>query len=282
MPYRFMRFPGGKAKAVTFSYDDGAPSDAKMMEIFNHYGMKCTLNLNGERLRREEGLKIAQVQEYLSQGHEVAVHGAEHLALGLLSPLDGIREALRGREMLEQTLDRIIRGMAYADSGLRKMAQGTDYESIRKYLVQLGITYARTLGGDNNDFEMPSDWYAWMPSAHHDNPNLPADIQAFLAIDPNEGYRARRYPRLLYIWGHSFEFDRNQNWDRLDEICAPLAGKEDIWYATNGEIREYAAGYEALIRSADGRKVYNPNLFPIWFVCDENQYCVQSGEMLRL
>ena len=138
MPYRFMRFPGGKAKAVTFSYDDGAPSDAKMMEIFNHYGMKCTLNLNGERLRREEGLKIAQVQEYLSQGHEVAVHGAEHLALGLLSPLDGIREALRGREMLEQTLDRIIRGMAYADSGLRKMAQGKDYESIRGLFEDAG------------------------------------------------------------------------------------------------------------------------------------------------
>ena len=29
----FMRFPEGRAKAVTFSYDDGAPQDKRLAEI---------------------------------------------------------------------------------------------------------------------------------------------------------------------------------------------------------------------------------------------------------
>jgi len=32
---RYMRFPGGKRKALTFSYDDGVEQDIRLMEIFN-------------------------------------------------------------------------------------------------------------------------------------------------------------------------------------------------------------------------------------------------------
>ena len=36
----------GKNKALTFSYDDGVYQDARLAEIFNRYGLKCTFNLN--------------------------------------------------------------------------------------------------------------------------------------------------------------------------------------------------------------------------------------------
>ena len=39
-------FPGGKTKAVTFSYDDGIVSDKKLVKILNEYGMKGTFNVN--------------------------------------------------------------------------------------------------------------------------------------------------------------------------------------------------------------------------------------------
>jgi len=45
----FMRYPEGKAKAVTFSYDDGVIEDKKLVEIFDRYGMKATFNFNCER-----------------------------------------------------------------------------------------------------------------------------------------------------------------------------------------------------------------------------------------
>ena len=45
MQYRFMRFPEGKSKALTLSYDDGSKNDVKLAEIINKYGVKCTFNL---------------------------------------------------------------------------------------------------------------------------------------------------------------------------------------------------------------------------------------------
>lgn len=32
MHYRFLRFPGGKVKAVTFSYDDGCRHDIRLAQ----------------------------------------------------------------------------------------------------------------------------------------------------------------------------------------------------------------------------------------------------------
>ena len=37
-------FPGGKAKALTMSYDDGKLQDKRLIGIFNKYGIKATPN----------------------------------------------------------------------------------------------------------------------------------------------------------------------------------------------------------------------------------------------
>lgn len=42
----FMRFPGGRAKALTLSYDDNVKQDFRMMEILDRHGLKCTFNIN--------------------------------------------------------------------------------------------------------------------------------------------------------------------------------------------------------------------------------------------
>ena len=44
----YMRFPGGKAKALTLSYDDGVRQDKKLIEIFNKNGIKGTFNIHSE------------------------------------------------------------------------------------------------------------------------------------------------------------------------------------------------------------------------------------------
>lgn len=280
MDYRFLRFPEGKGKAVTLSYDDGSIHDLRLLEIINRYGLKCTFNLNSDRLLSGKGLTVEQVNSLLADGHEVAVHGARHKAPGLVSAIDGIRDVLVCREVLEQTFGRIIRGMAYPDSGIRRFCNESSYGTVRNYLKDLGIVYSRTLGGDNDEFELPTDWLAWMPTAHHNNPQLAEYMDKFLAIDPDTGSCARRYPRLFYLWGHSHEFHNQDNWEVLEHIGETLGGRDDIWYATNMEIYEYVTAYHALVRSADGKRVYNPTLIPVWFLDDDKMYCVKSGETL--
>lgn len=284
MRYQFLRFPEGKSKAVTFSYDDGVRQDIRFSGILNKYGIKCTFNLNNRSLR-ENGLTREEVQEYiLKHGHEVAVHGANHRAEGTLRPIEGIQDVLNNRLELEETYDIIVRGMAYPDSGITYFTNGTNLEKIKSYLKELDIVYSRTLGGDNTSFEMPQDWYAWMPTAHHNNPNIFEYIKQFHAIDLEnpQSYGARRQPRLFYLWGHSYEFDRNDNWDHIEKICEQLSNKEDTWYATNMEIYNYVTAYHSLVYSANGKKVYNPTLYTIWFDVDRKLYSIEPGKTINI
>ena len=283
--YKFLRFPGGKAKAFTLSYDDGAEADKRFSDVITEAGLKCTFNLNS--FKRRAVLKKEDIEKYiLSRGHEVANHGAMHRANGSLRTIEGIKESLECRLDLESTLGMIIRGMAYPDSGITLMQNGATYDGIRNYLKELDIAYARTLGGDNEGFYLPDDWYAWMPSAHHTNPKILEMIDKFLNIDISPSvYPARRAPRLFYLWGHSFEFDRDNNWGLLDEICAKLKDREDIWFATNMEIYDYVNAYNSLVYSADGSVIYNPTLFEIWFDTfdtDAHLHCIKPGETIKL
>lgn len=279
----FMRYPNGKAKAVTFSYDDGVPQDKRLAELFDKYGMKGTFNFNNLCMRREN-FSNEQIQEYfLSKGHEIAIHGAYHRANGNLRAIEGIRDVLDCRLELEERCGQIIRGMAYPDSGITRMGNFGTYEQIKNYLTELDIAYARTLGGDNNSFLLPQDFHAWMPTAHHDNPKIMEYIEEFINLDisPNV-YHAKRLPRLLYIWGHSYEFDSHNNWEHIEGICKKLANNDEIWFATNIEIYDYVQAYKSLQYSADGHIVYNPALFTIWLDVDSKLYSIKSGETIRI
>lgn len=279
----FLRYPEGRAKAVTFSYDDGVPQDRRLAEIFDKYGMKATFNFCAS-YSRDWCFSEEELEEiFLSKGHEIAVHGAFHRANGNTRPIEGIRDVLDCRMDLEKRCKRIIRGMAYPDTGIRVMGNFGTYEGIKNYLKELDIAYARTLGGDNKEFRLPDDFYAWMPSVHHSNPQVMEYVDEFIKLDTSTNtYHARRYPRLLYIWGHSFEFDGHNNWDLIEEICQKLSGNKDFWYATNIEIYEYVEAYKRLVFSADGCRVYNPTLIDLWIDVDGKLYSIKSGETILI
>ena len=287
MRYRYLRFPEGRAKAVTLSYDDGVIQDVRFAETIGKYGMKCTFNINsalfGTPTRLGGRLTAEDIKKHLvDKGHEIAVHGDRHIASAAASPVVCMRDALDCRLKLEETFGMIIRGMAYPDSGIRVPANGNSYETVKQILSSIGIVYSRTLGGDNNSFALPTDWHAWMPTAHHRNQELFRYINEFVSLDFESIGMAASYPRLFYLWGHTYEFERDNNWDLLDKICECLGGREDIWYATNMEIYEYVKAYDSLVFSADDRMVYNPTLKTVWFALDKQVFKVESGETIKI
>lgn len=279
----FMRYPNGKAKALTFSYDDAVPQDMRLVKIFDKYGMKCTFNHNCEEMREEKFTCEEVLENFLKKGHEIAIHGEYHRPNGHLRPIEGIREVLNCRLELEKKYNRIIRGMAYPDTGILKYGNFGNYEMVENYLAELDIAYARTTECCGNSFELPSDFYNWMPTAHHNNPQIMEYIDEFLNLDFSvKTYHARRYPRLLYIWGHSYEFDTQNNWEHIEKICGKLADNDEIWYATNIEIYDYVEAYKNLRYSADGHKIYNPSLCEIWLDADGKTYSIGSGETINI
>jgi peptidoglycan/xylan/chitin deacetylase (PgdA/CDA1 family) len=281
--YVFLRFPEGKAKAVTLSYDDGCVNDPRLLETINKYGLKCTFNLVGKNVDAGTPLSVEFIKEnILACGHEVATHGYYHRAQNKIRPVSGIRDTLDCRIALERAFGIIIRGMAFPDCSVNRFLQPDIYEKVKGYISDLEIAYIRTAGGDNDSFVLPDDWYNWMPTAHHDNPKVMEYIDSFVSLDVSNRYIASRDPRLFYLWGHAFEFERKNNWDHLEEICQRLGGKDDIWYATNIEIHDYVEAYKQLIYSADETMVYNPTLFDIWLDVDKKLYLIRSGETITI
>lgn len=282
MKYRHLRFPGGVGKVLTFSYDDGHIVDKKLADIFTSYGVKATFNICssyvGEGRLTKEDIK----EHILDKGHEVANHGFEHTAPGMLRPFEGIQEYLNCRMGLEEMFGIPVRGLAYPNAGIRRMANGANYENIRRYIADTGIVYARSLGADNDEFSFPTDWFNWIPTMHHDNVNSLVWAQKFADANVSTGGNARRYPLMCYIWGHAFEFDRKDNWEHIHDLLRILANRDDTWYATNIEIYEYIEAYDRLVFTADSKKVYNPTLKDIWFEQDEKLFCIRSGETVVL
>ena len=283
MSYRFLSFPGGKMKAVTFSYDDGVRQDIRLAELFSKYSLKATFNINSSALHGGKRLNASEIKEnIIDRGHEVAVHGAEHMASAMVSPTLCLKDAFECRRALEDTFDMIIRGMAYPDTGIKVCENGNDYQTVKNILTYSGIVYSRTLSGDNNRFEMPRDFHAWMPTAHHNNPSLLSWIDEFCALEYSTYRTKYNAPRLMYIWGHSYEFDNENNWERIEEICKKLSGREDTWYATNIEIYDYVKAYEALVFSADEKKVFNPGYRPVWLTCNYKIYEIAPGATVTI
>lgn len=285
MRYLFLRFPNGKPKAVTFSYDDGVTQDIRLAEIFDKYGLKATFNhmsdaFKGSRLLPKETI----VEKFINKGHEIAVHGAFHKASGGVSYTSGIADVLDCRRELESKYGMIIRGMAYPDSGLAHRSTITEYEGVRDYLKKLGIAYARTTvntyGAER--FDLPTDWYKWNPTAHHNDKDIFETIEKFVSFDMPSATVTRRWPMLLYIWGHSYEFDNNNNWDRIEQICQGVSGKDDVWYATNIEIYEYIEAFNRLSFSADEKIVYNPTVKTLWMDVDGRLIKIEPNETIYL
>lgn len=243
---RFL-FPEGKDKALTFSYDDAQIYDRRLVSIFNQSNMKATFHLNSGTLDTEGFITKAEVKE-LYANHEVACHAVSHPFFNQLPKTQMIAEIYEDRRTLERCCGRIVRGMSYPF--------GEYNEQMIQTAEDLGIVYNRTVESTMN-FSLPADFMKWNPTCHH------AQVTDALTDDflNAPGYRNLS---LLYIWGHSYEFEQNHNWDHISGICEKLQGREDVWYATNLEIYEYVTAMRSMIVSVDEDLVYNPTAVTLY------------------
>ena len=86
---------------------------------------------------------------------------------------------------------------------------------------------------------------------------------------------------MFYLWGHSYEFDNNDNWNVIEEFAEYVGNRTDIWYATNGEIYEYLQACERLEFSIDGNFVYNPSAIDVYIDLGK-ETVVPAGKTVKI
>ena len=277
----FIRFPGGRAKALTLSYDDGVQEDIRLVEIMQKHGLRGTFNLNtGKYITEEEaaqstkqyGIRLTKEQAtelYSKDGVEPALHGLTHPFMAQLARPQLNYEVLKDRENLEDQFGKVVRGLAYP--------YGSYSDAAVEVLRDCGVIYARTTRSTER-FDIPTDWLRMPATCHHKNPRLPELTEQFIERDPKHNENAW----LFYLWGHTFEFPRDNNWDVIETFAEKVGGRDDVWYATNGELYEYVESFRALVFSLDCKHVENPTAQSVWFTFRGQLYEVGAGKTLTL
>ncbi len=279
MNRQFLLFPDFKDKAVTLSYDDGVRQDKRLIAVMQKNGLRGTFNINSGlfnanldhetkgRMTKEEALQL-----YTSTNQEVAVHGHKHWSLAKIDEAMAAYDVIVDRKELEQLFGKVVKGMAYAN--------GSCNDKVVEVLKKCGISYARTVTSTEK-FDLPTDWLQWDATCHHNNPHLMEIAKQFL-----EGEKSRHFwfngARLFYLWGHSYEFDNNDNWPVIEEFAAYIGNRENVWYATNGEIYQYVQAYDRLEFAVDGSKVYNPSALDVFIDCRDRKYVIPAGKTVDI
>ncbi len=254
-------YPQGKRKALTFSYDDGQVHDRRLVEIFNKYGVKATFHINSGTLNGDVFITAEEVKD-LYKGHEVSCHGVEHKNLTAIPKQCVMTEIAEDRKALEKLTGGMVQGMSYA--------YGSYSSEVKEIAKSIGIKYSRTVNSMFGFFP-PADFLEWNPTCHHDG--RLAELGDHFLNAPSYIDLA-----LMYVWGHSFEFHRNNNWEVIEEFAKKMSGKEDIWYATNLEICDYINATRNQEVSADGNTLYNPTATTIWLKTGKGIMQVKPGE----
>lgn len=276
---RFLRFPGGKVKALTLSYDDGVEQDLRLVSIMRRHGLKGTFNINSGLFAPEGRVyppgtihrrmtKAQVLSAYPEDVCEVACHGYNHPFLDQCDSAVVCNEVLEDRKTLETMFERPIHGMAYP--------AGTYNDRTVNALAATGIWYSRTVVSTEK-FSMPTDWLRLPATCKHNNPRLMELADKFLSLPP------QRNPYLFYLWGHAYEFEQDDNWDVIETFAEKMGGQDDIWYATNMEIYLAWRDFERLESSADGSLIHNPSIRTVWMAdAKNNVYEIASGATVKL
>lgn len=224
------------SKILTFSYDDGVTQDIRLIELFNKYGMKATFNINSELLGKpgeliREGNRVGHNKvkpedvRTVYAGHEVAAHTLTH------PRLPSFEEDEKIIEQVEQDRLNLSELCGYEVVGFAYPGGGQNYDSRVANIIKenTGIKYCRTIVS-NHSFDVQENLYEFKPSVyHHGEWNKLFELgEKFLSLKADT-------KQIFYVWGHAYEFDIHNSWDRFEEFLKMMSGKSDITYATNKE-----------------------------------------------
>lgn len=234
---------------LTFSWDDGHPSDLRIAEVLGKYDLHGTFYV----LRRNrEGLPVlsdGSLRE-LAKQFEIGAHTHSHCYLAQATKEEAKFEICHGKTELEDLLGRRMLGFCYP---------GGKFSSEHVRMVQdAGFEYARTTV--NCCTRSPQDLYR-MPVTLQFFPhqrsvyarnfvrrgqyasrvgaaiivmsrsNLASRLEALVNMALE-----RKTQQVLHFWGHSYEVVEGGLLTELDKFCRYLSTIRELKSVTNSEL----------------------------------------------
>ncbi len=231
-----------KVIRVTTSWDDGHKLDTRLAALLKKYGIKGTFYIcpQDREFKRTELLSTQEILS-ISQDFEIGGHTITHPHLSQITPAQAADEIAQSKTYLEGILQQEVTAFCYPYG---------DYNDTVKALVEkCGYKLARTT--QRYAFDVSPDLFA-LPTTFHTYAHY-SDLHKILAF-------AKFSPRMVkklwdwealaialfehtcqtggvfHLWGHSWEVEKYNGWQKLENVLAYIATKKDVIHQTNTEL----------------------------------------------
>lgn len=221
---------------VTTSWDDGSKLDLKLAELLERYDIKGTFYIPKSYLDNPLGKNEIRM---LDKMHEIGSHTLSHVVLTVVSLEEARRQIDGSKRYLEELLGHRIYVLCYP--------KGCYSKDIKEVVRDCGFIAGRTC--EHGSFDLPEDPYQWQITLHASNgsPLMSFRIWRRSGIPVSSLLDWERRAKLLFdlalekggvyhLWGHSWELERKNEWDKLERVLEYLSHRDGVRYMTNGEI----------------------------------------------
>jgi len=235
-----------KPRIVTTSWDDGDQADLKVAELLRSRGVPGTFYIPINY--RERPLDRSELRGLASEHFEIGAHGFSHKLLRGLRPQELAKEIDPCKHFLEDIIGSEVRMFCYPagryDANAVRAVQAAGYSGARTVrMLATRTTF--------DAFEMPTtvQIFPHRPFTYLKNVTRAwrlEGLQAYLVQRPrldNWLELAKRlfdqvleYGGIWHLYGHSWELDRLDLWERLREILDYVCRREGVKYLSNCDL----------------------------------------------
>jgi peptidoglycan/xylan/chitin deacetylase (PgdA/CDA1 family) len=227
---------------VTTSWDDGHRLDGRLSALLKNYGIKATFYISprDHEFSAAERLTDAEIQK-LSESFEIGAHTMTHPRLDKISDSVAREEIVASKRYLEKLLNKTIVSFCYP---------GGRYTKSHPPMVrEAGFSYARSVRRFDHGFTgTPYEANTTVNTYNHYQ-----DLWKIAKLARFNPWKIRYYFQwdnlakamfdrvselrgVFHLWGHSWEIDQHDDWQKLENVLSYIAGKKQVRYITNGEL----------------------------------------------
>lgn len=244
-----------KKLIVTTSWDDGHILDIKLASLLKKYNIKGTFYVSpkNREFPKQKLLTSAQIIK-LSKYFEIGAHTVTHPDLTKIDSRKAEKEIKDSKVLLENILKKKITSFCYPKGA---------FSSIHSEIVKnVGFKYARTVKRFSVKFSKnmyradttihayahwTDIWKIALFARFH-----PLKIIQYLQWDNLAKAlfdHAVKNGDVYHLWGHSWEIQAQNGWQKLEEVLSYISGKQDVIYMSNQEMAEKRSPMKLLISS---------------------------------
>lgn len=223
----------------TTSWDDGDKLDLKLLNLMNKYGIKGTFYIPGNsKLEKSDIQNIAKNQE-------IGAHTMTHRELTSISIKEAKKEIENSKLFLEKILNKKIESFCYP--------RGKYNLEISRLVKKAGFSYART----TKRLLFKNTKNPFINGTTTQTIVFKVDIFKLFIMSRFNPFFIRYiwdwnyYMKLLYkyvsknggivhLWGHSWEIDKFNQWDQLEDFFKFISSQKNVLFITNYEVLKNA------------------------------------------